>query len=68
MAWAFCTGCGRAVEWYAGRGCSLRELRCPVCGGALRGCSRRRVLEIHRRNGFGEAEILNLRGRGRGCA
>jgi len=60
MAWALCTGCGRSVKWYAGRGCSLRELRCPVCGATLRGCSRRRALEAHRRNGYGEAEILDL--------
>ena len=61
MAWAVCTQCGRAIKWYAGRGCRLRDLRCPVCGGVLKGCSMDRALEIHRSHGYQRHEVLNLR-------
>ncbi|MDW8023086.1 MAG: hypothetical protein RMJ15_05045 [Nitrososphaerota archaeon] len=39
MAWAICTNCGIAVEWFAGKGFRLKYLKCPKCGGKLKGCS-----------------------------
>lgn len=39
MAFAICTNCGVGVEWFAGKGFRLKDLKCPKCGGKLKGCS-----------------------------
>ncbi|MEM3484783.1 MAG: hypothetical protein QXI12_04105 [Candidatus Methanomethyliaceae archaeon] len=38
MAWAKCDTCNVAVQWFAGKGCRLDRLKCPRCGGKLKGC------------------------------
>jgi len=45
MAWAKCVDCGQAVAWKAGKGCKLSLLKCPKCGGKLKGCSMEKALE-----------------------
>lgn len=37
MSYAICVSCGRETYWRAGRGTRLVLLRCPACGGELRG-------------------------------
>lgn len=36
---AECVKCNIGVEWKASRGSRLSDLRCPKCGGTLRGSS-----------------------------
>jgi len=44
MAWAKCVDCSHVVTWKAGKGCRLSLLKCPKCGGKLKGCSMREAL------------------------
>lgn len=42
MSTAICDACFLAIRWKAGRGSSVKDVRCPKCGGAVRGVSKQR--------------------------